>query len=71
MTIDLDDVVCSPVSVIINDTSQTPAPTYSLSAATPVDEGDTVVFTLTTSNVADGTVLPLTITGVSASHFKQ
>mgnify|MGYP001305750131 CR=1 FL=1 len=69
MTIDLDDVVCSPVSVIINDTSQTPAPTYSLSAATPVDEGDTVVFTLTTSNVADGTVLPFTITGVSAADL--
>jgi hypothetical protein len=69
MTIDLDDVTCSPVSVTINDTSQTPTATYSLSATTPVDEGDTVIFTLTTTNVTDGTAVPFTITGISASDI--
>ena len=47
-SIDLNDEVCDPVTVTINDTSTTPVPTYALSATTPVDEGDTVIFTLTT-----------------------
>jgi len=71
LTIDLDDVVCDPISVTINDTSTTPAPTYTLSANTPVDEGDTVVFTLTTTNVAAGTILPFTITGISSDDINE
>ncbi len=53
--------------VIVNDTSRTPAPptpTYALSAtATSRDEGGSVSYTLTTTNVAPGTALPYAITG--------
>ena len=71
LSIDLNDHVCDPETVTINDTSTTPAPTYSISATTPVNEGDTVIFTLTTANVADGTVLPFTISGISASDINE
>lgn len=50
----------SSKSVTINDTSQTAAnPTYSVShnAGSSVNEGSQVTFTLTTTNVADGTTL--------------
>lgn len=70
-SIDLNDEVCDPVTVTINDTSTTPVPTYALSATTPVDEGDTVIFTLTTTNVSDGTTLPFTISGISASDINE
>ena len=69
MTIDLNDVTCTPRSVTINDTSTTPPATYSISANTPVNEGDTVIFTLTTANVEDGTVLPYTLTGITAADI--
>lgn len=71
LTIDLDDVVCDPISVTINDTSTTPAATYNLTATTPVDEGDTVVFTLTTTNVPNGTILPYTITGIDENDINE
>ena len=71
MTIDLDDEVCTPVSVTVNDTSLTPTPTFSLSATTPVNEGDTVIFTLTTTNVTDGTQVDYSISGISASDINE
>ncbi len=50
----------------VNDTSLTT--TYALAAgATSVNEGSTATFTLATTNVADGTVLAYTLTGVTAS----
>jgi S-layer protein len=48
----------------------TPDPTYSLaSSAAAVNEGDTVIFTLTTTDVAEGTLLDYTISGVNASDI--
>ena len=45
-----------------------PVPTYSITKnKTTVLEGSSVIFTLNTTNVANGTVLPYTITGISAS----
>lgn len=42
----------------------TPNPTYALSAPSlSVDEGDALTITLTTTNVANGTTIPYTITG--------
>lgn len=49
------------VDVTINDTSLSP-PTYSLSQnAIYVSPGNTITYTLTTTNVANGTVIPYTI----------
>ncbi len=45
-------------------------PVYNLSvASTQVSEGDTVVFTLNTQNVADGTTVPYTITGIQSTDI--
>jgi len=57
------------ISITIADTSL-PDPTYFLgvNSATP-DEGVTLVVTLTTGNVASGTVLPYTISGVSSADI--
>ena len=71
LSIDLNDFTCTPETVVINDTSTTPASTYSISATTPVNEGDTVIFTLTTANVADDTTLPFTITGINGSDINE
>ena len=52
----------------LNDTSTTPVPTYALSSSNAVDnEGATVTFTLTTTNVAAGTSIPYTLSGVNAA----
>jgi hypothetical protein len=57
-------------SININDTSRNPAPTYLLSAgAASVDEGSLATFTLTTSNVAAGTSVLYTISGVSSADI--
>lgn len=57
-------------SVTIVDTSIPLVPTYSLSSSrNSINEGESVVFTLTTSNVDQGTVIPWAITGVSASDI--
>ena len=54
-------------SVTINDTSLS-VPSYSLAAAsTTVDEGSTATFTLSTTNVAAGTSIPYTVSGISAA----
>ncbi|NBY28217.1 MAG: hypothetical protein EBQ71_15170, partial [Betaproteobacteria bacterium] len=56
-------------SVTINDTSKGTA-TYSLSAASAsVDEGSIATFNLATTNVAAGTSISYTITGVSAADI--
>ena len=56
------------VQVTINDTSTTPTPTYSLSQnAIYVSPGNTITYTLTTTNVADGTSIPYTIGSKSPS----
>jgi len=56
------------VSTTINDTSTTPVPTYALSSSSAsVNEGATVTFTLTTTNVAPGTLIPYTLSGVNAA----
>ena len=55
--------------VTINDTSLSVS-TYSLSAASAsVDEGSTAAFTLSTTNVAPGTSISYTITGVSTADI--
>ena len=58
-------------SITVNDTSKaTLVASYALSASTnSVSEGSNAVFTLTTSNVAGGTSIPYTITGVSSSDI--
>ena len=59
--------------VIINDTSQvSPLPSYSLSVTpSQADEGNTLTFNLTTLNVAGGTLVPYTITGISAADLSS
>jgi len=55
-------------AVTVNDTSK--APTYSLSRSTNViNEGSSVTFTLSTTNVANGTTLPYVVTGISAGDL--
>ena len=52
------------VSVLINDISVAATPTYAISSGAPsVNEGGTVSFTVTTTNVAAGTVVPYTFSG--------
>ena len=53
-------------SAIVNDTSRTPLYSLARSSAS-VDEGSSVTFTLTTSNLATGTSVPYTLSGVSSS----
>lgn len=58
------------VDVTIVDTSITPVESYTLSSDVDnVNEGDSVVFTLTTTNVDDGTLVPYTITGVTSADI--
>jgi hypothetical protein len=58
-------------SILVNDTSKTTlVASYALSASTSsVAEGSNAVFTLTTTNVAGGTAVPYTISGISASDI--
>lgn len=56
------------VSVAIADTSIETSPTYALAAdMAAVDEGGAVTFTLTTTNVAEGTEVAVTFSGVDAA----
>lgn len=58
------------VSVTINDTSVPTVPTYNLSSSSStVTEGSFFTITLTTTNVANGTSIPYTITGVSSDDI--
>jgi len=57
-------------NVVVNDTSLTPppvVPTYTLDGPANVNEGETASFTLTTTDVAAGSVLSYTISGVSSA----
>jgi hypothetical protein len=64
-TLTLDNVADFD-SVVVNDTSM--APTYAIARSlSSVNEGSSVTFTLNTTNVANGTVLPYTITGISSN----
>lgn len=54
-------------SITINDTSQTPSPTYSVTAPASINEGSAGTFTVTTSNVSNGTTLYYTIGGIPAN----
>jgi ribosomal protein L31 len=62
-------------SVTIIDTSQAPTPTYDVSpAANNVNEGSSLTFNVTTTNVSDGTTLYWTVTnagdfGTSSGSF--
>jgi uncharacterized delta-60 repeat protein len=57
-------------SSIVNDTSRSLF--YSLSVTSPaVNEGSSVTFTLTTTNVASGTVIPYTLSGISAADVSN
>jgi plastocyanin len=59
-------------NVNINDTSQAGGVSYTLSSsAASVNEGSSVTITLTTTNVADATVLPYTISGVSSADISD
>lgn len=53
--------------ITVSDTSLSPS--YSLSAPASVNEGTTLVITLNTQNVSDGTSIPYTITGISSSDL--
>jgi hypothetical protein len=56
-------------STLVNDTSKGIA-TYSLSASSAsVNEGSTASFTLTTTNIASGSSVPYTLSGVSAADI--
>lgn len=56
-------------SVTINDISTTP-PTYTLtSSVASVNEGGSVTFTMTTTDVSNGTLVPYKITGVSSADI--
>ena len=69
MTVSLSSGVAS-ASVIVNDTSKTPL--YSLtSSSASVNEGSSVVFTLSTANVANGTSVPYVISGISAGDLSS
>ena len=58
------------VSVTINDTSK--EETFALSAnSSSVNEGQNFTVTLTTQNVADGTKVPFTISGVQSGDLSQ
>lgn len=55
-------------SVTINDTSL--SPTYNLTRSTSLaNEGDSVTFTINTTNVVNGTNVPYVITGVSSADI--
>jgi hypothetical protein len=57
-------------STTVNDTSTTPAPIYAIiSSSFSVNEGATATFTLTTTNVASGTSVPYTLSGVSVADI--
>ena len=72
------------ITVLLNDTSitpsptpsatptPTPAPTYGLiSDVSQLNEGQSATITLFTSNIADGTLVPYTITGVQADDINE
>jgi plastocyanin len=69
MTVKLDNNQAT-TSIVIQDTSTTPAISYGLTtSAATVDEGGTFTITLTSENVASGTLVGYTITGVDSADI--
>ena len=67
LILSLDNLNVLPISVNINDTSKTP--TYALSNSSTdstIDEGNSLTFTLTTTNVSANTKVPYSISGVTS-----
>ena len=65
-----DNLNVSPKNLIVNDIPPPIEPTYQLTSnVNPVDEGISITFTLTTTNVENGNNVPYTITGVSQSDI--
>ena len=71
MTLDNDPGgTTTSAAVLFNDTSQTPAISYTLTSnLSNVNEGDTFRITLTTGNVDPGVTLDYTVTGVTAADL--
>lgn len=70
MTFALNGDEAPPVSAQVIDTSLTP--TFAVNAsALSIDEGKGVTFTLTTTDIFDGTNVPYTITGISAADINE
>ena len=68
LTITLDDSSSTTASLAVNDTSK--GATYSISSgADSYDEGQSALFSLVTTNLAPGTSVPYTLSGVSASDL--
>lgn len=62
------DVIEAVGSVSVTDTSRTP--TYSLSrSASAINEGQSVTFYLTTTNIANGTNVPYTLSGIQSADI--
>ncbi len=58
------------VSVVIRDTSTELAPTYELTCSpSTVTEGGTITCTLETTNVANGTIVAYTVTGITSDDL--
>ena len=73
MTLDGDPGgTTTSAAVLFNDTSQTPAVSYTLTSnLSNVNEGDTFRITLTTGNVDPGETLDYTVAGVTAADLTQ
>ena len=68
LTITLDDSSSTTASLVVNDTSK--GATYSITSGTEsYDEGKVALFNLVTTNLAAGTSVPYTLSGVSASDL--
>ena len=68
LTITLDDSSSTTASLTINDTSE--GPTYSITPGSEsYDEGQSALFSLATTNLAAGTSIAYTVSGVSASDL--
>jgi hypothetical protein len=64
------DVISASVDIF--DSSIAPVPTYTLTrSSATVNEGQSVTITLTTTNVANGTTLPWTVTGITSGDLSS
>jgi hypothetical protein len=65
-------VMSSVASIVVLDTSKDPPPTYTITASsTAISEGERLTFTLTTSNVVQGTLIPYSIAGITQADLAQ
>ncbi|MDB2505391.1 Ig-like domain-containing protein, partial [Gammaproteobacteria bacterium] len=66
----VETITSGSTSLIINDTSK--APTFSItSSADSYDEGQSALFSLVTTNLAAGTAVAYTLSGISESDLKS